>query len=264
MLRDRIITALIALPLVVALTLFASTGMFFVVTLLVVTLAVLEALHVFRPEADTSLKGVVLVGGLVVYTTICWYPALFAQVLSVVFLILATYYLLRFKDIVLVINDCAVVLLVWVYVPILFSYIVLLHAVPEGHKLVFMVLLMTMVCDSCAYFVGTRWGKHRLYPAVSPKKSIEGAMGGICGAMLAALASKWIYIPELNVVAALGFGVVIGVFAQVGDLFESLLKRSAQIKDSGQLFPGHGGMLDRLDSLLFAFPLAYFYVMLVL
>lgn len=264
MLRDRIITALIVLPLVVVLTLFASNGVFFAVTLMVVALAMLEAFYVFRPLAETALKGLVLVGGLGIYTAICWYPAGFAQVFSIVFLLLGTFYLLRFNDIVLVINDCAVVLLVWAYVPVLFSYIVLLHAMPTGHMLVFMVLLMTMVCDSSAYFAGTRWGRHRLYPAVSPKKSIEGAVGGVGGAVLAALASKWIYMPEFTIVTALGFGFVVGVFAQVGDLFESLLKRSAQIKDSGHLFPGHGGMLDRLDSLLFAFPLAYFYVKLVL
>ncbi|MGM0415506.1 MAG: phosphatidate cytidylyltransferase [Thermodesulfobacteriota bacterium] len=264
MLRDRIITALIALPLIVVLTLFASTGLFFAVTLVVVALAVLEALHVFRPRADMPLKGLVLAGGLGVYTAICWYPASFAQVFSVCFLLLGTFYLLRFRDVILVIHDCAVVLLVWAYVPVLFSYIVLLHALPDGHKLVFLVLLMTMVCDSSAYFAGTRWGKHRLYPAVSPKKSIEGAVGGICGAIIAALASRWIYLPEFSIIAVVGFGIVIGVFAQVGDLFESLLKRSAQVKDSGQLFPGHGGMLDRLDSLLFAFPLAYLYVKMVL
>jgi len=263
-LRDRIITALIALPLVVVLTLFASTGIFFAVTFVVVALAVLETLHVVRPRADRALKGVALAGGLGIYTSICWYPSSFVYMFSIAFLLLGVFYLLRFQDIVLVIHDCAVVLLVWAYVPVLFSYIVLLHAVPNGHKLVFMVLLMTMLCDSSAYFTGTRWGRHRLYPSVSPKKSIEGAVGGICGAILAALASKWIYVPEFSVVAALGFGVVIGISAQIGDLFESLLKRSAQIKDSGQLFPGHGGMLDRLDSLLFAFPLAYLYVKLVL
>ncbi|MCA1797306.1 MAG: phosphatidate cytidylyltransferase [Geobacteraceae bacterium] len=264
MLRDRIITALIALPLVVVLTLFASTGIFFTATLVLVVLAVLEALYVFRPQADVALKGLVLGGGLGIYTSACWYPSLFAQVFSIAFLLLGTFYLLRFKDIVLVINDCAVVLLVWAYVPVLFSYTVLLHALPNGHELVFMVLLMTMLCDTSAYFAGTRWGKHRLYPAVSPKKSIEGAVGGICGAVFAALVSKWIYVPEFSFFTALGFGIVIGVFAQVGDLFESLLKRSAQIKDSGQLLPGHGGMLDRLDSLLFTFPLAYLYVKLVL
>jgi phosphatidate cytidylyltransferase len=123
---------------------------------------------------------------------------------------------------------------------------------------------MTMVCDSCAYFAGTRWGRHRLYPVVSPKKSIEGAVGGVCGAVLAAVLSQLTYLSGISLFQAVGFALVIGVFAQLGDLFESLLKRCACIKDSGQLFPGHGGMLDRLDSLLFAFPIAYMYVKLVL
>ena len=146
----------------------------------------------------------------------------------------------------------------------LLSYMVLLHVLPEGHKLVFLVFLMTMLCDSCAYFVGTRWGKHRLYPAVSPKKSVEGAVGGVGGAVLAVVGSMWLFMPELSLVVGVGLGVLVGIFAQIGDLFESLLKRSAQIKDSGHLFPGHGGMLDRLDSLLFSFPVAYLYFQLVL
>lgn len=107
-------------------------------------------------------------------------------------------------------------------------------------------------------------GKHRLYPAVSPKKSVEGAVGGVGGAVLAVVGSMWLFMPELSLVVGVGLGVLVGIFAQIGDLFESLLKRSAQIKDSGHLFPGHGGMLDRLDSLLFSFPVAYLYFQLVL
>lgn len=264
MLRDRIITALITLPLVVLLTLCAGTGIFFGVTLAVVILAVLETLHILRPEADTVLKAVVLVGAAGIYSTMCWGTEYFAPLFTVTFLCAGLYYLFRFQDIALVVNDISVVLFIWVYVPLLFSYTVLLHALPDGHKLVFLVLLMTMVCDSCAYFAGTRWGRHRLYPTVSPKKSIEGAVGGVCGAVLAAVLSQLSYLSGISLFQAVGFALVVGVFAQLGDLFESMLKRCACIKDSGQLFPGHGGMLDRLDSLLFAFPIAYMYVKLVL
>ncbi|MDD2558749.1 MAG: phosphatidate cytidylyltransferase [Desulfuromonadaceae bacterium] len=264
MLRDRIVTALVALPLVVFLTLFAGTGIFFTVAVGVVVLAVLECLHLFRPQADIEVKLLVVFGGVLLFSVACWSPDRFGVACSGVFLLLALFYLLRFKDIVLVINDCAAVLLIWIYIPMLLSYMVLLHALPEGHKLVFLVFLMTMLCDSCAYFVGTRWGKHRLYPAVSPKKSVEGAVGGVGGAVLAVVGSMWLFMPELSLVVGVGLGVLVGIFAQIGDLFESLLKRSAQIKDSGHLFPGHGGMLDRLDSLLFSFPVAYLYFQLVL
>jgi phosphatidate cytidylyltransferase len=248
----------------VVLTLCAGTGIFFGVTLAVVILAVLETLAILRPHADAVLKGVVLVGAAGIYSTMCWGTEYFPLLFTVAFLCAGLYYLFRFQDIALVVNDIAIVLFIWVYVPLLFSYIVLLHALPEGHKLVFLVLLMTMVCDSSAYFAGTRWGRHRLYPAVSPKKSIEGAVGGVCGAVLAAVMSQFTYLSEISLFQAVGLAFVIGVFAQLGDLFESLLKRCACIKDSGQMFPGHGGMLDRLDSLLFAFPIAYIYVKLVL
>ncbi len=263
MLRDRIITALVALPLVLLLTLYAGTGVFFAVAVGVVILAVLECLHLFRPQADTELKLLVVFGGIGLFSVACWSPDQMGIACSVIFLLLAMFYLFRFKDIISVINNCAVVLLIWIYIPLLLSYMVLLHALPDGNKLVVLVLFMTMLCDSSAYFVGTRWGRHRLYPAVSPKKSVEGALGGVCGAILAVLGARWLFMPELSLAAGLGLGILVGIFAQLGDLFESLLKRSAQIKDSGQLFPGHGGMLDRLDSLLFSFPVTYLYVRLL-
>jgi phosphatidate cytidylyltransferase len=104
-------------------------------------------------------------------------------------------------------------------------------------------------------------GRHRLYEAISPKKSIEGAVGGLAGGVLGALAAKLWLLPQLQGVDVLLLGIGVGAFSQVGDLAESMLKRSFGVKDSGTLFPGHGGLLDRLDSLLFAFPATYYYAL---
>lgn len=129
-------------------------------------------------------------------------------------------------------------------------------------SLVLLPLLTTWAGDSAAYFTGHAVGRRKLAPKVSPGKTIEGSLGGLVGATGAAvLVTMWWINPhpviELPLPVAAGIGAAIGVATQLGDLVESLLKREAGIKDSGAIFPGHGGMLDRLDALLFAFPVAW-------
>ena len=130
-----------------------------------------------------------------------------------------------------------------------------------GTALVFAPVLLTWANDTFAYFVGRRFGKHKLIPRVSPGKTVEGALGAIVGTVLVAIGYAQILQAAAGYHLSLGgavlLGILIAVAAQVGDLAESLLKRDAGVKDSGALFPGHGGALDRLDSLLFTLPLAY-------
>ncbi len=145
-----------------------------------------------------------------------------------------------------------------IYLPLLLGHLVLLRQLPDGRGWVFLVLFAVMACDSLAYFVGSSFGKHKLYPSVSPKKSIEGGLGGLVGSCLGVWLAKVLFLPTLGVEHVILVGLLIGVVGQIGDLFESLLKRACGVKDSGGIFPGHGGILDRLDSLLFAFPLAYY------
>lgn len=151
----------------------------------------------------------------------------------------------------------------------------LLHALPTsagwggtpgsawmGTFAVALPVAATWVGDSAAYFVGSAWGRTKLAPSISPGKSRVGAWGGLAGA--AAAAAAWHLLARsalpsfpLSLVGVVGLGVLLGAAAQVGDLVESLLKREAGVKDSGRLFPGHGGVLDRLDALVFTLPLAY-------
>src|SRR5262249_39667736 len=121
-----------------------------------------------------------------------------------------------------------------------------------------MLLATVMFSDTLAFFCGHALGRHRLAPTISPGKTVEGAAGGLLGGMLGALlVVPW--LPGLPAAHALALGLVAAALGIAGDLFESLLKRWAGVKDSGRLFPGHGGMLDRLDSLLFAAPVFYYY-----
>ena len=132
-----------------------------------------------------------------------------------------------------------------------------------GTALLVFPLVITWVTDTAAFFTGRAFGRRKLMPAVSPAKTVEGALGGLVAAMLVAWGYVlWVLVPAANLAmrpgVALLVGAVVSIAAQLGDLAESLLKREAGVKDSSQLIPGHGGVLDRLDSLFFAIPATFF------
>ena len=144
-----------------------------------------------------------------------------------------------------------------IYIPVFISFLIFLRNDPEGRGWVFWVLCLVAAGDVGAYYVGTYLGKHKLCPWVSPKKTVEGSVGGLCGNLIISFIFASFFISSLTWPVAMILGVIIGMAGQLGDLFESEFKRAAGIKDSGALLPGHGGILDRIDALLFASPMAY-------
>lgn len=130
----------------------------------------------------------------------------------------------------------------------------------HGGYLIISIFATIWICDSAAFFGGTALGKHKLFPRVSPKKSWEGAIFGFVFAILTMILAKNIVLDFLTLKDALVIGFIIGTFGQVGDLVESLLKRDAGVKDSSNLIPGHGGIFDRFDSLIFSSPIIYLYL----
>jgi len=122
-----------------------------------------------------------------------------------------------------------------------------------------LLLAIVMGADTAAFFVGSALGRHKLAPAISPGKTVEGLVGGLAGGILGALAVRWIGLKALPLAHAVVLGFLGAALGAAGDLAESLIKRWSGVKDSGSLFPGHGGMLDRLDSLLLAGPVLYYY-----
>jgi phosphatidate cytidylyltransferase len=133
------------------------------------------------------------------------------------------------------------------------------HTPKLAPKLLTMFFAMVMMTDTGAYYTGRSIGKNKLAPRISPGKTIEGFIGGLIAAIAAGPLCHYTFFPELNMTHSLILGAIIGLIGPIGDLAESMLKRGSDVKDSGTLLPGHGGMLDRVDSILFCAPLLYFY-----
>ena len=147
-----------------------------------------------------------------------------------------------------------------VYIPLSLSLLVTIRHQPEGLTWIFFLLAIIFAGDISAYYVGSYLGRRKLSPAISPGKTIEGAIGGLVANLLIGVVGKYFFFPTLSWGPALIFFAAAGMAGQAGDLFESEMKRSSKIKDSGGLLPGHGGFLDRIDALLFASPVAYLFI----
>jgi phosphatidate cytidylyltransferase len=136
--------------------------------------------------------------------------------------------------------------------------------VPSGAVWIFVTFAITWMQDTCAYFVGRAFGRHKMAPILSPKKTWEGAAGGMLGAILGGVGACWLFGAPIPLMVGGLFGVIGGVIGPLGDLAESLIKRQVGSKDAGQLIPGHGGLLDRVDSLIFTAPVLYYLILLFL
>lgn len=155
------------------------------------------------------------------------------------------------------------------YAPVMLSFIYLVRMLPYGIYTVWMIFISSWICDTCAYVVGMLTGRHKLAPVLSPKKSIEGALGGIAGsALVGALYAYFIVEPAISEQQITWIFVLISVLgaviSQVGDLAASAIKRNHEIKDYGKLIPGHGGVMDRFDSVIFTAPMIYFLAILLI
>ncbi|MDO8885458.1 phosphatidate cytidylyltransferase, partial [Candidatus Oleimmundimicrobium sp.] len=160
-------------------------------------------------------------------------------------------------------KSAALTVVASIYIGFSLSHLILIRGIAErGVQLVLAVILATWVFDTSAYFVGSLFGKTKLAPKISPHKTLEGAMGGLLITSIAA--GSFCFIPFLNFIERILLGAGIAIFGQMGDLFESKLKRIAGLKDSGSLLPGHGGILDRFDSLILSAPAAFYLIKMLL
>lgn len=270
MLLSRIATIAVGVPVVLAVVFAPATGVFSGCLLIVTALAMRELLTmggggagipalVFGclPPAGVFFMGFFPAGGHARAAAVI----LGAAVLGVFLNLLV--HLLRKRQMQGVHVRLALETLAMCYVAVPCAYLGLLRGLPGGAALIAWLLAVTWAGDIGAFLVGSSVGRTPLCPSVSPKKTIEGACGGFAAGLLVAAAGHRLLGGSLSLWQCLVAGMVVNVLNQVGDLLESMLKRSCMVKDSGSLLPGHGGVLDRIDSLLFAAPFLYYYVFAV-
>ena len=260
MIITRLITAFILLPVVILAILKGGPFVFACLLSVFTFIGIIEFYRMALPKRTLESWLAAVCGSTMMFIPFLSGERLALAALTGLFLAFALLFLFRLRDISDAAREVAYASLGFLYIPLLLMHLVMLHRTTYGWQWLLVIMLIVMTNDSAAYYTGSAFGKHRLYPLVSPKKSVEGALGGLLGSIGGTLAAKYTFFPQLTLVDALLTAIFIGMLGQTGDLFESLLKRSFGVKDSGSIIPGHGGVLDRLDSIIFAAPAMYYYV----
>ncbi|MEJ2642499.1 MAG: phosphatidate cytidylyltransferase [Desulfosarcinaceae bacterium] len=260
--KKRWMTGLIALPFIILLV-YSTPPLFFALFLcLVAVLALWEYFRiVFAGGASAETLPMTIVAyfaaSAMLLTAGAGKVPMIAPVMSVALILLAAASLPFFKNDMDVVASIVRVAFSLVYIPLSLACLVLLKFDPHGAAEIFLILCIVAGGDIGAFYTGSYLGRHKLCPAVSPKKTIEGSLGGLLANLLIGLIFGRLFLPGTPLWGCLLIAVLGGAAGQVGDLFESEFKRAAGIKDSGAILPGHGGLLDRIDALLLAAPLAF-------
>ncbi len=257
----RLITALVVIPPFLLLVRFGPPHTLAVLVTVTAVLGLYEFYQLTLPRDGFMVKvGGILFGVILCILFECSLKGLFTPFLFLLLFVLFFVHLLYKGELSLVPKNVGISVLGIIYIPYLLSHITLINKLPEGVFWVLVLLAAVWIGDTFALLIGTWWGKRKLSPRISPNKTVEGFIACFFGAVLAVFACKALFLQALPPLDAVAVGVGIALFGQLGDLSESMIKRGAKTKDSGSLFPGHGGMLDRLDSFLFAAPFLYYYL----
>ncbi|MEW5953538.1 MAG: phosphatidate cytidylyltransferase [Bacillota bacterium] len=255
MLWHRVLSALVGIPVILA-AVWAGGIPLLVFTGLLLVLGLSELTGMLKRMELRPSRGLAIFGGLILLagTYISGEREGSLVTLIIVLNLLAIVFWRRSFSPV----DAATTIFCTFYVGLI-VYVYLLRSIPEGLAWLLLLLACTWASDTMAYFAGRKFGRVRLAPDLSPGKTVEGAAGGVLGSIVAALIVAQFY-PQLPWLHLLILGFLVGLVGQLGDLVESALKRQTGVKDAGTLIPGHGGIMDRFDSMLLTAPLVYYYV----
>lgn len=256
----RVVTALITIPPLIAIICFAP---FYVLALLLMVVA-LASLHEFyrmiRPPVQKVLMIITYLLSVFLFSSLIFREHFYVAVLPLFLMFPLGYMLLSSDpDNALKRDGIGLTIVGPFYVCLPLMLLVLVARLPQGKLWILYLLSVVFAGDTAAFYVGRRFGKHGLIH-ISPGKTWEGTVGGLLANAVVAGIFGTIFFPSLSLASIMVLAISIGIFGQIGDLVESLFKRSSDLKDSGTLLPGHGGILDRIDSLLFAIPVLYLYL----
>ena len=253
---SRLLTAAVAVPLLLAILLLGPDWLFFALALVVALLGYWE-LGALMKSSGQDLLGAGYLTVLLVTSAFYFEPLTLTHATLASILVIGGAVVFQWSPSRDRLVGAMGTFFATFYVGALMGSIVALRTLdpePAGRHWVIFLLAVVFVGDAGAFYSGRSLGRHALAPRLSPKKTVEGLVGGIVASIAAAVALAELWFPELQTSAAIGLGLMLGLLGVLGDLFESFLKRSAGVKDTSALIPGHGGILDRIDSVLFAAP----------
>lgn len=264
--ESRLATAVVLLPILYLLVWVLPPVFFFFFAAAVILRVQYEFyLLYFRNRETVPISIGLALGFLLAFSfyrvDLFWTGRFGAAVIVFSLMILLLSVLFLFRDIRTTLVDSAVIFLGIAYISGFLSHLILLRQMPQGSALILFLLLLIWSGDAAAYYVGKSFGKHKLYPEVSPNKTVEGAVGGLVGSFLATLLAQRTFLPIFTGLDFIFVPLLVGSLGQLGDLTESMMKRSAGVKDSSALIPAHGGLFDKLDSVAFAAPVFYYYLL---
>jgi phosphatidate cytidylyltransferase len=259
-LRTRLLTAALAIPAIWVLVEYLPLWFFAGFIMAVAAVGLHEYFGMAFPDRPFERTagiawGILVAAGVVSGRSEGWGSGLALAVMAGLIVVLIA----GRADLAGAVQRLGISLLGILYVGFFTAHIVLLRTSDDGRPWVLFTVFSAMGSDTGGYFAGRAFGRHKLAPAISPGKTVEGTIGAVAGAMLIAWLSRMTFFSTLGHGEALALGATISVLAQLGDLCESALKRAFGAKDSGWIIPGHGGILDRLDSLLFPVVFAFYY-----
>lgn len=259
--KKKIWTALILIPPLILLIALGPPSLFALLVFITILIGLFEFYNLTLPKSR-RIQRVVGIGFGLILSIFFVYGELkhFTPLLALVICLLCTFYLMTVENLPTVISHLGTTLLGMFYVGFLLSHIILIRNQTEGGTWVLFLILTVWAGDIIALFSGTLFGKHKLYPKISPNKTYEGLLGAVVGSVVIGLLYTLFFLPEVDKKACFLITIALGLLGQLGDFTESMIKRGAQVKDSGTIFPGHGGVLDRIDSFLFSTPF-FFYLL---
>jgi phosphatidate cytidylyltransferase len=263
--KRKVWMALIMVPPIILLIALGPPEILHLMVLLATFFGLREYYNLVLPRSKRIERAVGIGLGLILSITISFGNAKEISLFFVlVLLILSILFMATSKDLSSTISKVGMALFGILFIGFLLAYVSLIRNVTNGRLWVLFLVATIWAGDISALLSGSFFGRHKLYPKISPKKTYEGLGGAIVGSIIIALAFSFLFLPQLEKGPCILLAIGLGIFGQLGDFTESMLKRSAQVKDSGTLIPGHGGMLDRLDSFLFSAPFLHYCLLYLL
>lgn len=271
MVLKRLLSAFFSLALFIPIIVFLGKYSVYALSLLLMLFCAYEIFCMFfEKQKELKIFGTIL--AVFIFLTRVFFAE--SSVVSLTMLVFCIYFFIiaaKYKDIFYPEKNYAlskffiyflICFFAVIYLSIFISYIPMIRNFENGIYLFFLHIGLVWAGDSGAFFIGRKFGKKKLYPLLSPGKTIEGSLGGLIFSLIVALIFKFTFLKELGIIDAVSIGILVGTISQLGDLFESFIKRSANAKDSGSFLPGHGGFFDRFDGVIFSAPFFYYYIKL--